>query len=454
MKQWKRTTSLLLSGAMILSLTLSSLTGAVSEAKAKKAVLKTKSVKLTVGKTKTIRIKNKKASCKYTFQSNKKKVASVSKKGKIKALKKGSAKITVKETAKKGKRKTRKIGVVKVKITESANNKDKNTDTNKDTGADSSKPTPAPGNTATVTPSSAPSSAPDGTPTPTPENSPSSKPSGTPKPTVPPTYQPPADYTNQKADVAYGEKKEIEYDSKTTGNTRKAIVVLPPGYDESKQYPVVYLLHGIGGDHTEWFQGGKPIEILGNLIAAGEADDMIMVFPNIRARYDDKAAYELDPEAFKAFDNFINDLRDDLMPYIEKNFSVKTGRENTAVCGLSMGGRESLNIGLKMPDKIGYIGAFEPAIGVLPYNVEPEGLFTEETMTLPEEYKNNTFLMIVKGQNDSVVGEWPLTYHKTLEANGVPHLYYDMPGSHDFSVWNNGFYNFAKRIFSKNPIAG
>ena len=249
MKQWKRTTSLLLSGAMILSLTLSSLTGAVSEAKAKKAVLKTKSVKLTVGKTKTIRIKNKKASCKYTFQSNKKKVASVSKKGKIKALKKGSAKITVKETAKKGKRKTRKIGVVKVKITESANNKDKNTDTNKDTGADSSKPTPAPGNTATVTPSSAPSSAPDGTPTPTPKNSPSSKPSGTPKPTVPPTYQPPADYTNKKADVAYGEKKEIEYDSKTTGNTRKAIVVLPPGYDESKQYPVVYLLHGIGGDH-------------------------------------------------------------------------------------------------------------------------------------------------------------------------------------------------------------
>ncbi|MCH5265789.1 MAG: esterase family protein [Lachnospiraceae bacterium] len=439
MKQWKRVSGIVLSGMLVLSMTISGMADTASEAKAKKATLKTKNVKLSVGESKKIKLISTKKSCRYTFKSNKKKVAAVSKKGKITAIKAGSAKITVKEIAKKKKGKARKVGIVKVKVTESQDN----TKDNNATATPDNSPTNTPDNSVTSTDTPGNTSSP--SPSPTPTASPTPKPT----PTVPAEYRPPSDYTTKKADVAYGERKEITYYSTTTERDRKAYVVLPPGYDESKKYPVVYLLHGIGGDHTEWFSGGKPIEILGNLIAAGEADEMIMVFPNIRARANDGAAYELTPDAFQAFDNFINDLRDNLMPYIEKNYPVKTGRENTAICGLSMGGRESLYIGLTMADKIGYIGAFEPAIGVLPYNIE-DGLFTEDTMTLPDEYKNNTFLMIVKGQSDSVVGEWPLTYHKTLEKNGVPHLYYDMPGGHDFSVWNNGLYNFAKRIFSKS----
>ncbi len=267
----------------------------------------------------------------------------------------------------------------------------------------------------------------------------------TPPSMIPLEFAPPADYTSRKEKVTYGTQDTIYYDSTTTGTTRRAQVVLPANYDEEKEYPVLYLLHGIGGDDTEWFNG-KPIEIVGNLVASGDAKEMIMVFPNVRCREDDSAVYDLSVEHFQAFDNFINDLRDNLMPYIEKNYSVAKGRENTGIAGLSMGGRETLNIGLNMPETFGYIGAFEPAIGVLPYYLE-EGLFTEDTLTLPDEYKENTFLMIVKGQKDNVVGENPLLYHNALEKNGVPHIYYDMPGGHDFSVWNNGLYNFVKRIF-------
>lgn len=407
---------------------------------AKKATIAKKKIQITVGKTKKISIKNKKKKAKYKFSSTKKKVAKVSSKGVIKGLKAGTAKVTVKETLKK---KTRKVGTIVVTVKSAG----KKTDTPVKTPTPNTTGTATATATATASATATPTSTPTGTPTATPTVSPTPKP----KATVPADYAPPSDYTTKKSDVTYGKREQIVYPSKTTGNDRKAYVVLPPNYDESKQYPVVYLLHGIGGDHSEWFQG-KPTEILGNLIAAGEADEMIMVFPNIRARYNDGAAYELTPEAFKAFDNFINDLRDDLMPYIEANYPVKTGRENTAVCGLSMGGRESLYIGLTMYEQIGYIGAFEPAIGVLPYERE-DGLFTTETMTLPDEYKNNTFLMIVKGQSDGTVGEWPLTYHKTLENSGVPHTYYDMPGGHDFTVWNNGLYNFAKRIFSRSPVA-
>lgn len=154
MKQWKRVSGIVLSGVLVLSMTIGSATGITSEAKAKKATLKTKSVSLKVGKTKTIKIKNKKKSCKYTFKSSKKKVATVSKKGKIKAVKAGSAKITVKEIAKKGKGKSRKVGTVKVKVT-------KKTTTKKATPTPGSKATPTPGNNATATPGN------NATPTPT-----------------------------------------------------------------------------------------------------------------------------------------------------------------------------------------------------------------------------------------------------------------------------------------------
>lgn len=137
MKQWKRASGVLLSGILALSMTLGGMTAPTAEAKAKKATVKKKKVTVQVGKTKKITIKNKKKSCRYTFKSNKKKVAKVSKKGKITGVKAGTAKITVKETKKKGKGKTRKVGTVKVKVTKKSiggttnqNNTSSNSSTN------------------------------------------------------------------------------------------------------------------------------------------------------------------------------------------------------------------------------------------------------------------------------------------------------------------------------------
>jgi len=252
-----------------------------------------------------------------------------------------------------------------------------------------------------------------------------------------------------KEGVTYGKLMEISYDSGTTGTNRKANIILPPRYDESKKYPVLYLLHGIGGDHNEWL-GAEPVNVLSNLVAEGEAKEMIVVIPNVRARANDAGdpqdIYTL--EHYKAFDNFINDLRDDLMPYIEANYPVLKGKENTAVAGLSMGGRESLFIGCSMPEVFGYIGAFTPAPGLLAYTnfgVSEDGLFTTETLTLPKG--SNNFVMINAGISDEIVSIWPETYHKTLDANGVENTFYVTDGGHDFTVWKNGLYNFAKKIF-------
>ncbi|MCH5265786.1 MAG: family 43 glycosylhydrolase [Lachnospiraceae bacterium] len=158
MKQGKRVSKIVLSGLLALSMIITGMTGTASEAKAKKATLKTKKVNLKVNETKKIKIKNKKKSCKYTFKSNKKKVASVTKKGKIKAKTAGTAKITVKEVSKKKKGKARKVGVVKVQVTNKTNNNTGGTDNKASatpsSGSQTAQPSNTPGNTGnTPTPS-------------------------------------------------------------------------------------------------------------------------------------------------------------------------------------------------------------------------------------------------------------------------------------------------------------
>lgn len=250
------------------------------------------------------------------------------------------------------------------------------------------------------------------------------------------------------------ERRTLTYPSKTTGADRLCHVILPAGYTEEKTYPVLYLLHGIGGDHNEWL-GGNPLEVVSNLVAKGDASEMIVVIPNVRAMKEDAIPQEVfGPVNIAAFDNFINDLRDDLMPFIRKNFSIKTDRENTAIAGLSMGGRESLFIGFTMPETFGYIGAFSPAPGLLPMESKGPGpafpgQFTESEFRIPEGAPTPYFIMMCNGEQDEIVKHVTAHYEETLNANGVEHLYYTMPGGHDFTVWKNGLYHFARQIFKQ-----
>lgn len=409
----------------------------------KKASLKNKKISIKVGQKKTIKIKNKKKKAKYIFRSSKGAVASVSKTGVVCAKKAGKAKIKVTEQYKKVKRT---LGTVTINVQPKS---------------EITVPTPVPDTSSSPVPataspaiSQAPSSSPDMTPDvsePTQTPVASSEPTQEPDPTLKPmdtNYDTPAGFDKKDTSLTtYGTLKEIKYDSTTTGTKRRANIILPADYSTDKEYPVLYLLHGIGGNHNEW-KDGKPVFVIGNLIAEGKAKDMIVVMPNVRARANDDGNPSdiYSPEHFAAFDNFINDLRDDLMPYLKENYSIAEGRMNTAIAGLSMGGREALYIGLSMPETFGYIGAFEPAPGVLPYASEA-GLFTEETLKLPDEYNNRTFIMIVKGNQDGTVGDNPLNYHNALTKNGTVHTYYTMDGGHDFTVWKNGLYNFARRIF-------
>ncbi|MCQ2253163.1 MAG: dienelactone hydrolase family protein [Bacteroidales bacterium] len=251
----------------------------------------------------------------------------------------------------------------------------------------------------------------------------------------------PADYKTEKEGVKYGEVKYLDYESKTVGKRRPVVVMLPRNYSEKKEYPVVYCCHGIGQDHDQW-RWEKMHILVQNLVDQGKAKEMILIGCNNRARQDDKANQgtpdEFSQSNTQAFDNFINDFQKDLQPWVEENFSVATGRENTAIVGFSMGGRVSLHLGLTLQETFGFIGAFCPAPGV--FDLVPKSDF---------KLKNGltTRIMIVGGKSDNVVWNNPEDYHKALEENNVRHSWYKLSGGHDFNTVGHGFYNFAQFLF-------
>ena len=254
--------------------------------------------------------------------------------------------------------------------------------------------------------------------------------------------------------ISYGKIDTISYSSKTVGTSRKALIYTPPGYSKKKKYPVLYLLHGIGGDEKEWLNGGHPEVILDNLYADSKIEPMIVVMPNGRAMKDDRAMGNVfDSAKVQAFATFEKDLLNDLIPYIEKNYPVVKNRESRAIAGLSMGGGQSLNFGLGNLDKFAWIGGFSSA----PNTKTPEQLVPN----LEETKKKLKLLWISCGASDNLIIFSKRT-HDYLVKNNVPHIYLIEPGVHDFKVWKDGLYMFSQLIFkpvdtstfSKYPVAG
>lgn len=257
--------------------------------------------------------------------------------------------------------------------------------------------------------------------------------------------QAPRGFDSLRTDIAQGKIDTITYPSKTVGTDRRALIYTPPGFSKKNKYPILYLLHGIGGDEKEWLNGGKPQVILDNLYADKKIEPMIVVMPNGRAMKDDRAGGNIfDSAKVQAFATFEKDLLHDLIPYIEKKYPVLTDRENRAIAGLSMGGGQSLNFGLGNLDKFAWVGGFSSA----PNTKTPEELFPD-----PEAAKNKLKLLWIScGDNDGLIRFSQRTHDYLYEKN-VPHIYYIEPGGHDFKVWKNGLYMFSQFLFKPVDIS-
>lgn len=237
--------------------------------------------------------------------------------------------------------------------------------------------------------------------------------------------------------IPHGKLEMIDYESKTVGTTRKMNVYTPPGYTKEKRYPVLYLLHGIGGDETEWQRFASPNVMLDNLIADGKAVPMIVVMPNGRAQKNDRAEGNV-MAAAPAFATFEKDLLDDVIPTIESRYSVNTDRLYRGIAGLSMGGGQSLNFGLTNLPKFAWVGGFSSA----PNTKAPDVLVPD-----PQQAKEQLKLLWLSCGNKDGLIRFSQRMQRYLKEKEVPHVWNVDSHGHDATHWRNNLYYFLQKVF-------
>jgi enterochelin esterase-like enzyme len=253
---------------------------------------------------------------------------------------------------------------------------------------------------------------------------------------VPAFPDPPTGFDEERKDVPHGRLEMITYESKSVGTMRKLQVYSPPGYSEEKKYPVLYLLHGIGGDETEWQRFARPNVLLDNLLAEGKITPMIVVMPNGRAQKNDRA--EGGFASAPAFAAFEKDLLNDVIPAIESRYSVQADREHRALAGLSMGGGQSLNFGLTHLDTFAWVGAFSAAPNTKP---------APELVPDPESARKQLKLLwLACGKKDNLI-RISQSVHAYLKEKDVPHVWHVDGNAHDPTEWKNNLYLFSQRVF-------
>lgn len=250
--------------------------------------------------------------------------------------------------------------------------------------------------------------------------------------------EPPAGFNLRRENIPHGRLEMVEYASKTVGTTRRVNVYTPPGYSKERKYPVLYLLHGIGGDEREWQRFATPDVLLDNLIADGKAVPMIIVMPNGRAQKNDRAEGDMFAAA-PAFATFERDLLDDVIPAIEARYSVQADREHRALAGLSMGGGQTLNFGLSHLDTFAWLGGFSSAP-----NTKPPA----ELVPDPEKAKRLLKLLWLSCGNKDGLINVSQRMHAHLTTNGVPHVWHVDGHGHDATHWRNALYHFVQKLFT------
>lgn len=254
-----------------------------------------------------------------------------------------------------------------------------------------------------------------------------------------------------------GTVQKIQYESKDYQNDpskktlKSAYVYLPAGFDKSTEYPVLYLMHGVQGNEGEWGMTNDSSSIkkyMDKQIARGKVEPFIIVTPNGRSseRY-----WDCDFNNFNAFYSFGSELRNDLIPYMEKTFNVRTDRDGRAMAGLSMGGMQTINIGLcECLDIISWFGAFSAA----PTSYDKEKVNSIITGEKFNEYEINHFYNIC-GTEDDTAWNSASGAAKGLDkicsklTDGKNFTWSETSGGHNWPIWNKGFETFATIIFKK-----
>lgn len=260
--------------------------------------------------------------------------------------------------------------------------------------------------------------------------------------------------------VPHGNVNKVWYESPTLGTTRRMTVYTPAGYEDGGRYPVLYLLHGAGGDENAWTELGRAAQILDNLIAAGKAEKMIVVMPNGNAN-SDAAPGEWHTGMVKPSFMAHNSSRPkasteesfmDIVKYVDKHYRTKADKKNRAICGLSMGGGHSFGISKMNPDAFNYVGLFSAAVSLNSRGFE--GLNDPDQKIAPkvaEELKTlfskkPALYWIAIGKTDFLYKQ-NKDLREYLDKMNYPYEYFENEDGHIWKNWRIYLTKFTQKIF-------
>lgn len=252
--------------------------------------------------------------------------------------------------------------------------------------------------------------------------------------------------------VPHGTVSRIWYDSPALGLERRMTVYTPAGYETSgKRYPVLYLLHGMGGDEEAWISLGRTAQILDNLIAQGKAKPMIVVMPNGNASQEaapGESSRGMVPPTMqlpKTMEGSYEQAFPEIVKFIDKNYRTIKSKSGRAIAGLSMGGFHSLHISKQYPDMFNYIGLFSAAI--MPNKEVSSPIYENMEGKLKVQFdKNPALYWIAIGKTDFLykVNE---EYRKLLDEKGYKYTYYESDEGHIWKNWRIYLTEFVPMLF-------
>lgn len=261
-------------------------------------------------------------------------------------------------------------------------------------------------------------------------------------------------------EVPHGNLQKVWYDSPTLKMQRRMTVYTPAGYDKGKDYPVMYLMHGAGGDENAWSELGRASQILDNLIAAGKVKPMVVVMtngnPNCQAAPGEWSAGMYVPsfmgyQGAKAVAS-MDESFPDVMNYVESHFKVAKDKAHRAICGLSMGGGHSFDISRRFPDKFDYVGLFSAGLRVGNDNYQSDfyaGLQknTEAQKQLATIFNGKIKLYWIGIGKTDFLYKSTADLRRYLDEKGYPYTYMETEGGHIWRNWRVYLTEFAQKLF-------
>jgi enterochelin esterase family protein len=252
--------------------------------------------------------------------------------------------------------------------------------------------------------------------------------------------------------IPHGEIHIDWYHSNVLDKMRSMHVYTPPGYEDNKEkYPVFYLLHGGGDEDSGWSTVGRAGYIVDNLLAANKVKPMIVVMPNgsmprpafVPGAPPTPASRQAQREAQQ---KFVDELLGNVMPFVEKNYRVLGGPQNTAIAGLSMGAGQTLAVAPTHLDKFGYIGVWSG--GVNPPATDDFLKRNAEFFENPEKTnKMVKLLWVAAGSNDTLAGPGTKHLAEILDAHQIKHEYHESEGGHTWINWRHYLNDYAQLLF-------